>query len=58
MLCSTASVAHPAKTLGKKFTDIIDTMVIQPVNHALDDGAGFISLCHVRIAAENRLFGS
>ena len=58
IFCATTCVTHPTKTLGKKFTHIIDAMVIQPVNHTLDDGTGFISLCHVCIAAENRLFGS
>ena len=42
----------------KEFTNVINAMVIQSINHALNDGTGFISLCHVRIAAEDRLFGS
>jgi hypothetical protein len=48
---------HPAEALGEELADIVDPVVVQPVDHALDHRAGRLGLREIGVAAQHRLFG-
>jgi hypothetical protein len=50
-------VAHPAEAFGEERADIVDPVVVEPVDHALDHRAGRVGLRHVGVAGQHRLLG-
>jgi hypothetical protein len=47
---ATALIAHPTKTVSEKSTNIINPMVIQTINHALDNTPCVTGFGHIGIA--------
>jgi hypothetical protein len=43
VLGATAKIAHPTEGFGEKLAHVINAMVIETINHSLDDTACFIS---------------
>ena len=55
-LGAATGIAHPAEPFGEEVTDIIDPVVIQPIDHSFDYAPRLVGLGHVSIAAKYRLF--
>jgi hypothetical protein len=53
-----AGVSDPAKAVGKELSDIPDPVVVQPIDHTLDHGAGLVGLAHIGVARQHGLLGS
>ena len=51
-------VSHPAEALGEKLADVVDAVVVQTVNHALNHRAGFFGFGQIRVFAQIGLLGS
>jgi len=56
VLGAAAGIAHPAEVLCKEGADAINNMVIETVDHALDDGAGLLRLGAVVVLGQHGLF--
>jgi len=58
VLGAATEIAHPAEILGEKFADVANAVVIQAVNHALDDCPGFTGFGGIVVFCKDSLFGS
>ena len=58
MLGAAALVSHPAESLREELADIVDAVVIEPIDHRFDHRAGFVGFRHVGVAGQHRLFGA
>ncbi len=56
--CSTSVVAAPSEVRGEKLADVIDPMVVQPVDHRVNDAPRVLGPRHVRFPGQKGLFGS